>query len=70
MWASEAVARELSSCIFRALEHRFNGGGTWAKLLCGMWDLPGPEIELVSPALGGRFVTTETPGKPHLLSNC
>ena len=29
-----------------------------------MWDLPGPGIELESPALAGRFFTTEPPGKP------
>ena len=28
-----------------------------------MWDLPGPEIEPISPALAGRFFTTERPGK-------
>ena len=28
-----------------------------------MWDFPGPEIEPVSPALAGRFFTTEPPGK-------
>jgi len=27
-------------------------------------DLPDPEIEPVSPALAGRFFTTESPGKP------
>ena len=27
-------------------------------------DLPGPGIELLSPALAGRFFTTEPPGKP------
>ena len=27
-------------------------------------DLPHPRIELVSPALAGRFLTTEPPGKP------
>ena len=26
-------------------------------------DLPGPAIELVSPALAGKFFTTELPGK-------
>ena len=30
-----------------------------------MSDLPGPGIEHVSPALAGRFFTTEPPGKPH-----
>ena len=29
-----------------------------------MWDLPGPGIEPVTPALVGRFFTTEPPGKP------
>ena len=28
-----------------------------------MWDLPGPGIEPVSPALAGRFLTTAPPGK-------
>ena len=30
----------------------------------GMWDLPGPGIEPVSPALVGGFLPTEPPGKP------
>ena len=29
-----------------------------------MWDLPGPGLEPMSPALAGRFLTTEPPGKP------
>ena len=29
-----------------------------------MWDLPGPGIEPMSPALPGRFFTTEPLGKP------
>ena len=37
-------------------------------LSCSMWDLPGPGIEPVSPALAGRFFTTEPPGKPRPLS--
>ena len=37
-----------------------------------MWDLPGPELEPVSPALAGRFPTTAPPGKPlfNFLRNC
>ena len=31
-----------------------------------MWDLPGPGIKPVSPALAGGFFTTEPPGKPLL----
>ena len=30
-----------------------------------MWDLPGPGIKPLSPALAGRFFTTEQPGKPQ-----
>ena len=32
-------------------------------MLRGMWDLPGPGLEPVSPALAGRFLTTAPPGK-------
>ena len=31
-----------------------------------MWDLPGPGIEPVSPALTSRFLTTVPPGKSYL----
>ena len=30
-----------------------------------MWDLPGPEIKTVPPALAGGFFITEPPGKPQ-----
>ena len=30
-------------------------------------DLPNPEMELISPALAGRFFTTEPPRKPLTL---
>ena len=33
-----------------------------------MWDLPSPGIELVSPALGGRLITTGPPGKSKTAS--
>ena len=45
----------------RALEHRLSSWGSWAQLHHGMWGLP------VSPALAGRFFTTEPPGKPLAL---
>ena len=32
-----------------------------------MWDLPGPGIEHVFPALGGGFSTTAPPGKPQMM---
>ena len=47
--------RRLSSC------------GSRAQLLRGMWDLPRPGLEPVSPALAGRFSTTAPPGKPDVL---
>ena len=45
---------------------RLSNCGSWAQLLCGMWDLPRPGLEPVSPALVGRFSTTVPPGKPHV----
>ena len=44
--------RRLSSCDSRA------------QPLRGMWDLPRPGLEPVSPALAGRFSTTVPPGEP------
>ena len=40
---------------------------SWAQLLRGMWDLPRPRLEPVSPALAGRFSTTVPPGKPLIV---
>ena len=34
-----------------------------------MWDLPGPGLEPVSPALAGGFLTTAPPEKPPLVLN-
>ena len=33
-----------------------------------MWDLPGPRIKRVSPAMAGGFLTTEPLGKPFPLT--
>ena len=63
-WASVVVACGLSSCGLRALEHRLSSCGAQAQLLHGMWDLPGPGLQPVSPALAGGFLTTMPPGKP------
>ena len=35
-------------------------------LLCGMWDLSGPGLEPVFPALAHGFLTTAPPGKTAL----
>ena len=47
---------------------RLSSCGSRAQLLRGIWDLPRPGLEPVSPALAGRFSTTAPPGKPLLLS--
>ena len=62
--ASIIVARRLSSCGSRALGRRLSNCGSRAQLLRGMWDLPRPGLEPVSPALAGGFLTTPPPGKP------
>ena len=48
----------------RLQTHRLSSCGSRAQLLRGMWDLPRPGLEAVSPALAGRFSTTAPPGKP------
>ena len=50
MRASVTAAHELNS-------------GTRTLLPCGMWNLPRPGIEPMSPALAGRFLTSGPPGK-------
>ena len=50
----------------RLQTHRLSNRGSRAQLLRGMWDLPRPGLEPVSPALAGRFSTTAPPGKPHI----
>ena len=65
---SVVVARGLSSCGSRALERRLSSCGSRAQLLHGMWDLPGPGLEPVSPALAGGFSTTAAPGRPLRVS--
>ena len=44
---------------------RLSSCGSRAQLLRGMWDLPRPGLEPVSPALAGRLSTTAPPGKPQ-----
>ena len=63
--ASVFVAYGLSSCGLQALECRLSSCVAWALLLCSTWDLPGPGLEPVSPALAGGFLTTAPPGKPR-----
>ena len=48
----------------RLQTRRLSSCGSRASLLRGMWDLPRPGLEPVSPALAGRFSITVPLGKP------
>ena len=50
----------------RLQTRRLSNCGSRAQSLRGMWDLPRPGLEPVSPALAGRFLTTAPPGKPKV----
>ena len=41
----------------------FSNCGTWASLLCSMWNLSRPGIELMSLALAGGYLLSVIPGK-------
>ena len=58
MWASVVAVPELySTCSIV---------GAHGLVLLLMWDLPGSGIKPMSPALAGRFFTTEPPRKRQL----
>ena len=66
-----AVRGPLTIAASLVAEHRFqtrrlSSCASRAQLLCGMWDLPRPGLEPVSPALAGRFSTAAPPGKPQI----
>ena len=46
---------------------RLSNCGSRAQLLRGMWGLPRPGLEPMSPALAGKFSTTAPPGKPYYI---
>ena len=54
--ASLVAEHRLQTC-------RLSNCGSQAQLPHGMWDLPRPGLEPVSPALAGRFATTVPLGK-------
>ena len=65
-----AVRGPLTTAASLAADHRLqtrrlSNCGSRAKLLHGMWDLPRPGLEPLSPALAGRLPTTAPPGKPQ-----
>ena len=51
--------------LLRSTGSRRAGSVVVAHGLRGMWDLPRPGLEPVSPAWAGRFSTTVPPGKPY-----
>ena len=51
----------------RLQTRRLSNCGSRAQPLRGMWDLPRPGLEPVSPALAGGLPTTAPPGKPYLV---
>ena len=54
--ATVVAACRLSSC------------GTWAQLVHGRWDLPGPGIEPVSSAMASEFSSLVPPEKSSMLT--
>ena len=58
------IAASLVAAEHRLQMRRLSNCGSRAELLRGMWDLPRPGLEPVSPALAGRFSTTPPPGNP------
>ena len=67
-----AMRRPLTIAASLVVEHRLqtcrlSSCGPRAQPLRGMWDLPRPGLEPVSPALAGRFSTTVPPGKPNII---
>ena len=62
-WASHH--RSLSCCGAQAPDAQAQQLWLTGPLLRGMWDLPRPGLEPVSPALAGRLSTTAPPGKPR-----
>ena len=62
-WPLTAVAPPVAE--HRLQTRRLSNCGSRTQPLRGMWDLPRPGLEPVSPALAGRLSTTAPPGKPH-----
>ena len=68
-----AVCEPLTIAASLVVEHklqtrRLSSCGSRTQLLRGMWDLPRPGLEPVSPALAGRLSTTAPPVKPASVS--
>ena len=67
-WASHRVgcsgcaAQDLDPQASAVEEHRLRSRGAWAYSLHDMWDLPGPGIKPMTPALQGGLSATGPPG--------
>ena len=57
--------RSLSCCGAQAPDAQAQQLWLTGPVTPGMWDLPRPGLESVSPASTGRFSTTAPPGKPR-----
>ena len=64
LWITGPRVHALNIYCSLAPEHRFNSCGAQVYLIHGMWDLPGPGIKPMSPALSGSFFVAGPPGKP------
>ena len=67
-----AVRGPLTIAASLVVEHRLQTRrlstyGSRAQPLRGLWDLPRPGFEPVSPASAGGFSTTAPPGKPKFI---
>ena len=61
--STQAYHHSVSSCRAQALEHGLRNCGAGAQLPGGMWTLPSPGIEPMSPTLAGGLLSAAPPGK-------
>ena len=64
--AQASHCSDFPCCAMRAPEHGLSSCGLLAYFPLGMWNLPGPGIEPVPPALAGRFLTTLSRGTSYI----
>ena len=75
LWLWSAVSRHIgfSSCDAQAQQYQLAGSRGWAQglrsmdLLCSIWSLSRPGLELVSPTVAGEFLSTVLPAKSWFL---
>ena len=62
-YRAQALGSWAQQLWFMGFRMRAQYWATWAQLLCGMWNLPGPGVKPMSPALPGGFLSTVPTGK-------